>query len=197
MGKHSNQVRIIAGQWRGRKLEFPDIQGLRPTSDRVRETLFNWLAPIISGSSCLDLFAGSGALGFEAASRGASRVVMVDLDRKVVETLERMRQKLAADAIELVCARAEDYLAGADQRFDIIFLDPPFADGKQLAAAIGTIEAGSVLKPGGLLYLETPKGAEPLHLPASLQIYRRKSAGQVDYQLLSYYPDKRENPESE
>ena len=125
MSPRSNQVRIIAGQWRGRKLSFPDVTGLRPTSDRIRETVFNWLATSLPGASCLDLFAGSGALGFEAASRGATRVVMVDRNRDVVRALRDNRQRLSASMIKIVQQDAENYLSAADGQFDVVFLDPP------------------------------------------------------------------------
>jgi 16S rRNA (guanine966-N2)-methyltransferase len=187
MGARTNQVRIIAGQWRGRKLDFPDVEGLRPTADRVRETLFNWLAPTVEGSVCLDLFAGSGALGFEAASRGAARVVMVDSDRKVVAGLERMQQKLSAGTLQIICDDASHYLAKADQKFDIVFLDPPFSDPRCLEAALAAIVAGRFLKPGGFLYLETP--GSPPALPETFALYRDKRAGQVNYRLLSYHPE--------
>jgi 16S rRNA (guanine966-N2)-methyltransferase len=139
MAAKSNQVRIIAGQWRGRKLEFPDSQGLRPTSDRVRETLFNWLAPVLPGAVCLDLFAGSGALGFEAASRDASRVVMVEQNSAVFKHLQSQSRRLSAQAVELVNADANDYLAGVDTAFDIVFLDPPFGNADLRQTAIRRI----------------------------------------------------------
>ena len=189
MGAQSNQVRIIAGRWRGRKLQFPDVDGLRPTSDRIRETLFNWLAPVISGAQCLDLFAGSGALGFEAASRGAAEVVMVDRDRTVARTLKQGAELLAADNIDVLCDSAEHFIAGNRRQFDIVFLDPPFADVAALEQALNGIDHGALLKAGGYLYLETPKDRVAPKLPGSLEIHRSKQAGQVAYQLLRYYPD--------
>ena len=189
MAAKSNHVRIIAGRWRGRKLEFPDSQGLRPTSDRVRETLFNWLAPVLPGAVCLDLFAGSGALGFEAASRDASRVVMVEQNSAVFKHLQAQSRRLSAQAVELVNAEANDYLAGIDSAFDIIFLDPPFGDAELRQTAIQRIYERHLVKPGGLIYLETEKGDIGPELPDSWQSYRHKQAGQVDYQLLSYTTD--------
>lgn len=190
MRARANQVRIIAGQWRGRKLDFPDVKGLRPTADRVRETLFNWLAPVIADSKCLDLFAGSGALGFEAASRGAARVVMVDCDRGVTTTLERMRQMLSAETIETRCDDADHYLAVADDSFDIVFLDPPFSDDpRRLERTLAAIVAGQRLKSGGYLYLEAPGSAESPAMPPGFVPYRDKQAGQVNYRLLRYYPE--------
>ena len=121
-------MRIIAGQYRGRKLSFPDTQGLRPTPDRIRETLFNWLATRLAGACCLDLFAGSGALGFEAASRGAARVVMVDHNPDIVRALRLNQQLLCADVIEILEQEAGNYLSGRRGQFDLVFLDPPFKD---------------------------------------------------------------------
>jgi 16S rRNA (guanine966-N2)-methyltransferase len=190
MAAKSNQVRIIAGQWRGRKLEFPASQGLRPTSDRVRETLFNWLAPVLPGAVCLDLFAGSGALGFEAASRGAARVVMVEQDSVVFHHLQSQSNRLSAQAVELVNANANDYLAGIDTAFDIMFLDPPFGGAELRQSVIQHINQRQLVKPGGLIYLETGKGDTVPELPENWQAYRHKQAGQVDYQLLSYTADK-------
>src|SRR6185295_7503875 len=125
---HSNKgkVRIIAGEFRGRRLAVPSRPGLRPTPDRVRETLFNWLGQWLDGLSCLDLFAGSGALGFEAASRRAARVVMVEHDRDVFSHLKSVKQTIKAAQVELVLGDAFDYLRKAHDRFDLVFLDPPF-----------------------------------------------------------------------
>lgn len=189
MAAKSNQVRIIAGQWRGRKLEFPDSQGLRPTSDRVRETLFNWLTPVLPGSVCLDLFAGSGALGFEAASRGAARVVMVEQDDVVFQHLQAQSNRLSAQAVELVKTNANDYLVGIDTEFDIVFLDPPFGGAELRQSVIHRIDQRQLVKPGGFIYLETEKGDAGTELPENWQTYRHKQAGQVDYQLLSYTTD--------
>lgn len=123
-------VRIIGGQWKRRRLAVPDVSDLRPTPDRVRETLFNWLAPDVAGACCLDLFAGSGALGFEAASRGAARVVLVEQNTEVVEVLRQEAQTLRGKAIEVVQADALAYLKQSPEPFDIVFVDPPY--GKNL-----------------------------------------------------------------
>lgn len=147
----SNQVRIIGGQWRRRILSFPDLPGLRPTPDRVRETLFNWLGQRLHGLRCLDLFAGSGALGFEAASRGAASVVMVERDRKALAHLRAARESLAAAQVELVQADAESWLAGSQAPFDVIFLDPPFQSGL-LERVLP--EAATRLAPEGKIYAE-------------------------------------------
>ena len=189
MVRKSNQVRIIAGQWRGRKLEFPDTQGLRPTADRVRETVFNWLAPVLPGAVCLDLFAGSGALGFEAASRDAARVVMVEKNSIVFRYLEEQSKRLSARVVELVNADANDYLRAVDTAFDIVFLDPPFGDANRYQPIFQLVNARRLVKPGGFIYLETEKGSVGAGLPDNWQVYRHKQAGQVDYQLLSYGKD--------
>jgi 16S rRNA (guanine966-N2)-methyltransferase len=147
----SNQVRIIGGQWRRRILHFPEVSGLRPTPDRVRETLFNWLGQRLDGMRCLDLFAGSGALGFEAASRGAIEVVMVERDRQAMAALKKNREMLGAAQIELIPAEGLAWLAGARGQFDLIFLDPPFGADLLPVALAG---AATRLAPGGKIYAE-------------------------------------------
>jgi 16S rRNA (guanine966-N2)-methyltransferase len=184
MSPRSNQVRIIAGQWRGRKLSFPDAQGLRPTPDRVRETLFNWLAPLVPGSRCLDLFAGSGALGFEAASRGAAGVVMVDHNPDIVRTLRRNQQLLRADAIEIVQQEAEIYLAGRrSEQFDLVFLDPPFQDSSILENSIRRLAGSGRLKADARIYLEMQAKSPEPSVPACWAVEKQKMAGQVAYRL--------------
>jgi len=183
MASRFNQVRIIAGQWRGRKLSFPDAQDLRPTPDRIRETLFNWLAPLLPGACCLDLFAGSGALGFEAASRGAARVVMVDHNPDIVRALRLNKQLMSADVIEIHQQEAENYLAGRSGQFDLVFLDPPFKDSSLLENSIRILRESDSLKAGAGIYLEMPaKAPEPL-LPKCWAVEKRKKAGQVAYCL--------------
>lgn len=181
----ANQVRIVGGQWRGRKLAVADLPGLRPTPDRVRETLFNWLAPVIEGSRCLDLFAGSGALGFEAASRGAAEVVLVEREPSAVKTLREQAQVLKAEQLRIVQADALHYLHGAPQAFDIVLLDPPF--GQELLAQALAGLAADWLAPQAWLYLEAERGvsAERIAalLPAGFELYRSKAAGQVGYHL--------------
>jgi len=183
MSSKSNQVRIIAGQWRGRKLSFPDAHGLRPTPDRIRETLFNWLAPLIPGACCLDLFAGSGALGFEAASRGAARVVMVDNNPDIVRALRLNQQLLCADVIEILEQEAGNYLSDRSGQFDLVFLDPPFKDPALLAKSMQMLTGSGSLKEGATIYLEIPaKAPEPL-IPKCWAVEKQKKAGQVAYRL--------------
>lgn len=178
-----NQLRIIAGAWRGRKLCFPERIGLRPTPDRVRETVFNWLAPIMPGARCLDLFAGSGALGFEAASRGAARVVMVERDAQAVRHLQENVVTLAAAQVQVVAAEAGNYLAGTATPFDIVLLDPPYDRPELLAACCAQLESGSWLSAQARIYLEMRGDSGLPALPANWQLVRSKQAGQVAYHL--------------
>ena len=174
----SNRVRIIGGQYRRRLLEFPDATGLRPTPDRVRETLFNWLGQDLPGWSCLDLFAGSGALGFEAASRGAARVLLVERDIPACRALERNRALLDARAVEVVHADAVAWLARSTELFDLVLLDPPFDSDFAATLASGLARH---LKPGGYAYVE--QGA-PVDAPAELSVHRSGRAGRSHFALL-------------
>lgn len=174
-------LRIIGGQWRGRKLSFPVVEGLRPTGDRIRETLFNWLAPEIEGAHCLDLFAGSGALGLEALSRGAASCTFIENNRQAANTIRSHLQTLQCNSGAVVEASALDWLPNSADRFDIIFLDPPFA-ADLYQAAIQLIEQQSLLKAGGKLYLEFDI-KQPATKPTSLALLRDKKAGNTAYQL--------------
>ncbi len=177
-----NTLRIIAGIWRGRKLEFPTIPDLRPTPDRIRETLFNWLRDDIAGARCLDLFAGSGALGFEALSRGAAKVVFVDSHWEAVSLIKGNIDLLHADGAHSVYSDAARYLDTTAQPFDIVFLDPPFR-GDHLVAICHTIEHGNWLAPQAYIYIESPVQQQGPEIPDSWEIVRTKEAGQVRYQL--------------
>ncbi|OYW38536.1 MAG: 16S rRNA (guanine(966)-N(2))-methyltransferase RsmD [Hydrogenophilales bacterium 12-61-10] len=179
----ANRVRIIGGQYRRRLLDFPDADGLRPTPDRVRETLFNWLGQDLPGWGCLDLFAGSGALGFEAASRGAARVVMVERDARAVRALEANRTLLeggqpAARHIDILRADALAWLANNRETFELIFIDPPFDSG--LAATV-LPDLDAHLKPGGHVYIEQ---ALPVVAPPGLVLQRSGRAGRSHFALL-------------
>jgi 16S rRNA (guanine966-N2)-methyltransferase len=178
----SNRVRIIGGQWGGQRLIFPDAEGLRPTSDRVRETVFNWLQFHLAGRTVLDCFAGSGALGFEAASRGAGRVVMLERSKRVAAALEENRDRLGASQVEIICRDARDYLAGSSDRFDVVFLDPPFGKG-MVEDFARLLEEGQLLNSGAMVYIEMESTLEP-ELPASWEVVRDKQAGDVRYLLL-------------
>lgn len=178
----TNRVRIIGGVWRSRLIAFPSRPELRPTPDRVRETLFNWLGQDLTGKSCLDLFAGSGALGFEAASRGAARVVMVETDRAALEALRRNREALGAAAVEIVAEDAFGYLARAVERFDVVFLDPPF---RQNALSTALERLPPRLVGGARVYVEAPR---PQDVRPPWRELKRARAGQVSYQLLTWEP---------
>jgi len=179
-------VRIIAGQWRGRKLSFPDARGLRPTSDRVRETLFNWLQPVLPGARCLDLFAGSGALGFEAASRGAVQVVMVESERDVVGALQESAKLLSASPVQICQQDAASYLAAGSGPFDVVFLDPPFGSPALLMQSISGLSAPGWLAAGAWIYIETPSNVAETALPVNWVPEKQKKAGQVAYSLYRY-----------
>jgi 16S rRNA (guanine966-N2)-methyltransferase len=183
-GAKARQLRIIAGQWRGRRWRFPEGQ-IRPTGDRVRETLFNWLQDQISARRCLDLYAGAGALGLEALSRGASQCVFVDSDRQAVLSLRALLIEWRADPASAQCLQADAarFLAGPPQPFDLVFLDPPFADGA-LAARIVQLEARGWLKVGSHVYIEHPRSAPLEGLPATWQVLRSGTAGVVGYDLI-------------
>ncbi len=178
-----NSIRIIGGSWRGRRIPFPDIPGLRPTPDRVRETLFNWLQLSIGGARCLDLFAGSGALGLEALSRGASAAVFVERTPAAARELRAQLTRLGAAARgevhELGAAR---FLRTPGEPFDVVFLDPPFGE-NLLAEYLPMLESGRWLSPGGLIYLESERGAGAPRLPAHWELLNSKSAGEVGYHL--------------
>jgi 16S rRNA (guanine(966)-N(2))-methyltransferase RsmD len=174
----AGKIRIIGGEYRGRRIMVPDRRDLRPTPDRVRETLFNWLGQRLQDKNCLDLFAGSGALGFEAASRGAARVVMVENDRAVFASLAKARETIGAHAVELVLVDAFDYLAKSAERFDVVFLDPPFRQ-NALPALLERLPPR--LAPGARVYVEAP---EPMDTAPSWRELKRSRAGQVSYQLL-------------
>lgn len=178
----AHQLRIIAGCWRGRKLSFTPVAGVRPTPDRVRETLFNWLNPVIRGAHCLDLYAGSGALGFEAASRGASRVVLVDSHPQVVASLREQQLLLGASQLEVVQSTVEGWLSVPAEPFDIVFLDPPFRKGL-LPSCIRALESGGWLATDASVYIEAESALE-LDLPECWQLTRSQRAGQVGYHLV-------------
>jgi 16S rRNA (guanine966-N2)-methyltransferase len=186
--KRGGELRIIAGRWRSRKIQFPETAGLRPTPNRVRETLFNWLQPRLPGARCLDLFAGSGALAFEALSRGAGEVVLVERNPDVAAALRRNLALLEAANAELLETDALALLERAPARaFDIVFLDPPFhpdpgAD-DLLAHCCALLDGRGWLAPLGLVYLEVPADRAP-PLPPGWSLIRSKRAGQVGYHLV-------------
>jgi len=174
----ANRVRIIGGQYRRRLLDFPGSTGLRPTPDRVRETLFNWLGQDLPGWACLDLFAGSGALGFEAASRGAGRVVMIEREGRAFNALEKNRDLLGASRTEIVRADAMAWLANTPGTYDLIFVDPPFDSGLSQTVVAGL---ASRLNVGGQVYVE--QGTAPI-APPGFMIHRSGRAGRSHFALL-------------
>jgi 16S rRNA (guanine966-N2)-methyltransferase len=176
----NNKVRIIGGEWRSRIIRFPANPELRPTPDRVRETLFNWLGQDLSGKTCLDLFSGSGALGFEAASRGAREVVMIERERAAWQALQHNAAALNAASVDIVRADAFAYLPRETRVFDVIFLDPPFRD-NALPRLLPL--ASPRLAPHGVVYIECER------LPALTQglgVWRQARAGKVEYALLKH-----------
>ena len=178
----SNKLRIIGGEWRSRVIAFDDAPGLRPTPARVRETLFNWLQADIAGSRCLDLFAGSGALGFEAASRGAKQVLQVENNAKTCQKLRENAVALQASQIDVVQADVQAFLQGRSDAYDLIFLDPPFGQGLMQPICRCIAQAG-LLAPFGKIYLETERKLLLDDLPDDWRLLKHKSAGEVSYNL--------------
>ena len=181
-GKPANRLRIIGGMWRGRPLEFPPVAAVRPSPDRVRETLFNWLQTAIVGARCLDLFAGSGALGLEALSRGAGRVVFVDREPRLGRHLTDTLKRLGATAASVVVQDAIQYLKSPPQAYEIVFLDPPFAS-DVLQPTCDALARGW-LAPEAWVYIECSADAPLPALPVGWSVHRTKRAGQVGYHLL-------------
>ena len=194
-GNLVGKLRIIGGEWRSRQLPIVDLPGLRPTTDRVRETLFNWLQNDIPGARCLDLFAGSGALGFEAASRGAASVTMIELQSNAMQVLKSNKQLLGADNcnapnrvdnIELIQQNALVWLAAYQGKlFDVVFLDPPF-DSDYLGKVLELLGEQACLSANACVYLECAINQQLPELPAGWEVSREKKAGQVKYFLARY-----------
>ncbi|EKO3369710.1 16S rRNA (guanine(966)-N(2))-methyltransferase RsmD [Vibrio fluvialis] len=178
----SGQVRIISGLWRGRKLPVHDAEGLRPTTDRVKETLFNWLAQDIPHAKCLDLFAGSGGLGFESASRQADKVTMLEMNPQAFAQLKTNIAALKASNIEAVNTDTLAYLKQPGQAYDVVFIDPPFRQGL-LQETVQLLEQNGWLAANAMIYIESEKELPLTELPESWQLYREKLAGQVCYRL--------------
>ncbi|MBS1203662.1 MAG: rsmD [Proteobacteria bacterium] len=178
----SGQIRIIGGQWRGRKLPVPDSPGLRPTTDRVRETLFNWLAPSLVDAHCLDCFAGSGALGLEALSRYAASAILVEMERSVAQQLQQNLVMLKAVNAKVVNTNTLAYLAGQGTPHTIAFIDPPFRKG-MLEETLQLLENNGWLADDALIYIESEveNGLPPV--PTHWHLHREKVAGQVAYRL--------------
>ncbi len=189
-GRSGNgQLRIIGGQWRGRKLSFTAAEGLRPTSDRVRETLFNWLAADIHGAKCLDLFAGSGALGLESLSRGATHCDFIDTSAAAIKQLQSHLQVLdGASRGRCHNDSALSFLTKAQQRWDMIFVDPPFGQ-DLLAPTCELLNQLKCLSPGAMVYVESGAKEKLPDFPASWEPHREKKAGGVSYRLFIVHPE--------
>jgi 16S rRNA (guanine966-N2)-methyltransferase len=187
-----HQVRIIGGRWRGRKLAFSPADGLRPTGDRVRETLFNWLAADITGARCADLFAGTGALGLEALSRGAALCDFVDSSRAALTAITEHLERF--DALEQGCCHpgpAQQFLETATQPYDIVFVDPPF-NLQLVSPTCNALVQGRLLRDDALVYIESEAKNPPPQVPPGWNLRRDKVAGGVAYRLFSV--DSAENP---
>jgi 16S rRNA (guanine966-N2)-methyltransferase len=175
------QIRIIAGQFRGRKLPVLMADGLRPTTDRVKETVFNWLMPYIQDAHCLDCFAGSGSLGFEAMSRGASTVTLIELNKLAAQQLKANKTLLKAEKIQVIQQNALDFLQSNQQRFSLVFIDPPFR--KNLAQQTAQLLNEKSLTDDALIYVEMETDNNTQVMPSHWQLLKEKVAGQVVYRL--------------
>jgi 16S rRNA (guanine966-N2)-methyltransferase len=182
-------LRIIGGQWRSRKIIFPAVEGLRPSADRIRETLFNWLNLTIEGSVCLDLFAGSGALGLEALSRGAKEVIFLEQDPKIIAHIEKYLALLDANQkAKVLRAYVPKTALRLKAKADIVFIDPPFNQGL-VEITCAWLEEQDLLAPDALIYIEAERSLNPLPVPKTWELYRSKKAGNVGYHLLKRNPE--------
>ena len=182
--KNRGKVRITSGEWKNRNLEVPDIDGLRPTSERVRETLFNWLMPSIHKSVCLDLFAGSGSLGFEALSRGAKHCTFVEKSKLAFSQIKTTRTSLNAVNSEVHNCDAIDFLSSVhNHNFNLVFLDPPFSD-DYLISSIESIHEYQLVSSGGYIYIEFNKNNDLSDLPDNWSVIRKKIYGNVCFILI-------------
>ncbi len=186
MSRHKNVLRIIGGAHRGRRLSFPNVKGLRPTADRVRETLFNWLQKDIPDACVLDLFAGSGALGLEALSRGAREVIFIEKTKAAANQLrDNLRSISTGQSFRLYQMDALKWLRTTEEAFDIVFIDPPFAD-DLLPEAIHQLEISGCLKPGSWIYCEQPASRTWPTVSPHWRWHRTGQAGQAKFALLQY-----------
>ena len=187
------RLRIVAGKWRSRLLKVDPVPGLRPTPLRIRETVFNWLQPGIEGRRCLDLFAGTGALGLEALSRGAASVVFVEQSRRAADSLRKSCEALDAVGASVVTGDAFAYLADrAAEPFELVFLDPPYAD-DSVAELCRLLAEGGWLAPRATVYFEQQKAQMPPELPPGWQVTHEKTTGQVRYSLATTEKSSKEN----
>lgn len=179
----AGSIRIISGQWRGKKLPVLDAEGLRPTTDRVKETLFNWLMHDVDGANCLDCFAGSGGLGFEALSRYAQKVCWLELNKQAATQIKQNLASLSTDKGEVINTDSLKFLQqAATQSFDLVFVDPPFRKGL-LEPCVSLLEKNGWLSPEALIYVELESEVQDLELPETWRLLKQKDAGQVSYRL--------------
>jgi len=191
--KGNNRLRIIGGDWRGRRVEFAAVEGLRPTGDRIRETLFNWLMAVVPGAHCLDLFAGSGALSFEALSRGAESATLIDQSKLVTNELRTQLQILKCENATVINGNSIRWLEkqrSTSKQFDLIFLDPPFHKGL-LNQSLSLLEDNELLKPDAMIYIESESNLSSLDIPINWTLHREKNSGQV---TCSLYQREAESP---
>ena len=183
----SGAIRIISGRWRGTKLPVANVTGLRPTTDRNKETLFNWLMPYVADANCLDMFAGSGGLGFEALSRYAQSVTFIELDKSALLNLQQNCQKLKIDArqVTLLSGNALQLVGSLTQAFNLIFLDPPFHQ-QLIQPSVTLIERHNLLAEGGIIYIETEVQAANYAVPANWQLLKEKLNSQLCSRLYRY-----------
>jgi len=183
----TGNLRIIGGKWRSRKLDFPAVEQLRPTANRVRETLFNWLQEKVQFEDCLDLFAGSGACGLEALSRGAQRATFVEQNRQVADAIIANLGLLGATGMPVVCSDAISWLKNqprpGDRKFGIVFIDPPYAEQLEQECCLALEDSG-LLKEGALIYLESERNLQENLFPAGWRMVRKKRAGAVYFMLM-------------
>ena len=179
--RRPGKIRIVGGKWRGRKFPVPGVAGLRPTPDRVRETLFNWLQPVIAGARCLDLYAGTGILGLEAVSRGAADAILVEQDSSLIAQIQRNVEMLdAGGEVYVEQAEALSWLRHNKNRFDLVFLDPPFGQGL-IEKSTGLLKEKGCLQPHAMIYVES----EPeLQVPDGLRVIKQGKAGKVKFMLV-------------
>ena len=181
--RSTGTLRIIGGRWRSRHITFPDAPGLRPTQDRVRETLFNWLQPYIEGASCLDLFAGSGALGFEALSRGAKQVSFIDNHKEAIAAIETNAKKLEAENIEIFLGESPNRIPSLSfAPYDIVFLDPPFHQ-NLLSTSAQWLEQSGYLNNEAYIYAEAEKRTATLPIPSTWSIQKNAKTASMEYYL--------------
>ena len=181
MPQSKGSIRIIAGKHRGRKLPVILADGLRPTTDRIKETLFNWLMPYVQNSHCLDCFSGAGSLGFEAYSRGAQQVTLLELNKNAALQLKQNKQLLAANTIDVIQTDTLHFLKQPTKTFNIVFIDPPFRQ-DLVTKTIELLNQGW-LADSAIIYLEVEKEATNLTIPENWQLLKEKQAGQVSYRL--------------